>query len=87
MSVVATGVVAGLLGTILMDLLNDLVARTGMLLKLDVRIIGRMAVGWTHGHFRYGNPGEIEPVNAERLYGIVTHYLIGVGLAVGVGLM
>lgn len=79
---VVTGVVAGLLGTLAMDLLNKLVARTGMLLRIDVRILGRMAVGWTRGRFRYGHPEEMEPVNAERLYGFATHYLIGVGLAV-----
>ena len=82
MAVVVTGVVAGLLGTLVMDLLNNLVARTGMFLKIDVRMIGRMAVGWRRGRFRYGNPGELEPVRAERLYGVATHYLIGVGLAV-----
>ena len=79
--VVVTGVVAGLLGTLVMDLLNKIVARTGMFLRIDLRMIGRMAVGWTRGQFRYTNPGEMEPVNAERLYGFVAHYLIGVGLA------
>jgi hypothetical protein len=81
-AVVVTGVVAGLLGTLAMDLLNNLVARTGMLLRIDVRLIGRMAAGWRRGRFRYGNPEEMEPVNAERMYGFATHYLIGVGLAV-----
>ncbi len=65
-----------------MDLLNNLVARTGMFLRIDVRMIGRMAVGWRRGRFRYGNPEEMEPVYAERMYGFATHYLIGVGLAV-----
>jgi hypothetical protein len=81
MAAVVTGVVAGFLGTLVMDLLNNLVARTGMLLRIDVRMIGRMAVGWTRGRFRYSNPQQMEPVNAERLYGLATHYLIGVGLA------
>jgi hypothetical protein len=82
MGIVVPGVVAGLLGTLAMDVSNSLGARTGMLLKIDVRMIGRMSVGWTHGRFRYRNPGEMKAVNAERLYGLVTHYLIGVGLAV-----
>ena len=82
MTVVVTGVVAGLLGTLVMDLLNNLVARTGMFLRIDVRMIGRMAVGWTRGRFRYRSPEEMEPVKAEGLYGFATHYLIGVGLAV-----
>jgi len=79
---VLTGVVAGLLGTLAMDLLNGLVARTGMFLKTDVRMIGRMAAGWRRGRFRYRSPEEMEPVDAERMYGFAAHYLIGVGLAV-----
>jgi uncharacterized membrane protein YeaQ/YmgE (transglycosylase-associated protein family) len=82
MGLVVTGVVAGLLGTLAMDLLNNLVARTGMFLKIDVGMIGRIAVGWAHGRFSHGHPGEIEQVASEGLYGYVTHYLIGVGLAV-----
>jgi len=81
MGLVVTGAVAGVLGTLAMDLLNDLVARTGMLLKIDVRMIGRMAVGWTHGRFRYGHPGEMKQVANEMLHGYVTHYVIGLGLA------
>ncbi|UCC83430.1 MAG: DUF2938 family protein [Gemmatimonadota bacterium] len=82
MDLVVTGVVAGVFGTLAMDLLNNLVARTGMLLKIDVGMIGRMAVGWAHGRFRYGHPGEMEQGAHEMLYGYVTHYIIGVGLAV-----
>jgi uncharacterized membrane protein YeaQ/YmgE (transglycosylase-associated protein family) len=62
MNVVVTGFVAGVLGTLAMDLLNNLVARTGLFLKIDVAMIGRMAAGWTHGRFRYGHPDEMEQV-------------------------
>jgi uncharacterized membrane protein YeaQ/YmgE (transglycosylase-associated protein family) len=82
MDLVVTGVVAGVLGTLAMDLLNHLCARTGMISKIDVGMIGRMAVGWARGRFRYGHPSEVEQVANEMLYGYVTHYTIGVGLAV-----
>ena len=82
MDLVVAGVVAGVLGTLAMDSLNHLFARSGMLLKIDVGMIGRMAVGWAHGRFCYRSPGELEQVANERLYGYVTHYAIGVGLAV-----
>jgi len=39
-------------------------------------------VGWAHGRFRYGNPSEMQEVANEKLYGYVTHYAIGVSLAV-----
>jgi len=82
MDLIVTGVVAGVLGTLVMDSLNNLFARTGMISKIDVGMIGRMAAGWAHGRFRYGHPSEMEQVANEFLYGYVTHYTIGVGLAV-----
>jgi len=81
MDLVVKGVVAGVLGTLAMDLLNLLFARTGMLSKIDVAMIGRMAAGWARGRFRYGHPSEMKPVADEMLYGYVTHYAIGVSLA------
>ncbi len=82
MDLVVTGVVAGVLGTLVMDSLNLLFARTWMLSKIEVGMIGRMAVGWAHGRFRYRHPSEMEQVANEMLYGYVTHYTIGMGLAV-----
>jgi hypothetical protein len=82
MGLIVTGVVAGVLGTLVMDSLNHLFARTGMLLKIDMRMIGRMSAGWTRGRFLYRHPGEMEPVANEMLVGYITHYTIGVGLAV-----
>jgi len=82
MDLVVAGVVAGVLGTLVMDSLNLLFARAGIVSRIDVGGIGRMAVGWARGRFRYGHPSEMEKVANEMLYGYVTHYTIGVGLAV-----
>jgi uncharacterized membrane protein YeaQ/YmgE (transglycosylase-associated protein family) len=82
MDLIVTGVVAGVLGTLVMDSGNRLFARTGMLSKIEVGMIGRMAVGWARGRFRYGHPSEMEQAANEMLYGYITHYIIGVGLAV-----
>ncbi len=81
MDLIVTGVVAGVLGTLVMDSLNHLFARTGMLSKIDMGMIGRMSVGWARGRFRYRHPGEMEQVANEMLYGYITHYAIGVSLA------
>ena len=62
MDLIATGIVAGLLGTLVMDSLNHLFARTRMLLKIDVRMIGRMSAGLARGRFRYRQPSEMEQV-------------------------
>jgi hypothetical protein len=81
MNLIVSAVAAGVLGTVVMDLLNHLFARTGMLLKIDMVMIGRMSAGWSRGRFSYRHPGEMEPVANEKLLGYVTHYAIGVGLA------
>ena len=82
MDLVVQGIVAGVLGTIVMDSLNLLFARAGVISKIDVGMIGRMAAGWARGRFRYGHPSEMEKVANEVPLGYVTHYSIGVGLAV-----
>ena len=82
LDLVVTGVAAGVLGTLVMDSLNHLFSRTGMLLKIDIGMIGRMSTGWTRGRFRYRHPDEMEQVANELLYGYITHFTIGVGLAV-----
>jgi Protein of unknown function (DUF2938) len=82
MELIVTGVVAGVLGTLVMDSLNHLFARTGMLSRIEVKMIGRMSAGWAHGRFRYSHPGEMGQVAKEMLYGYITHYAIGVVLAV-----
>ena len=81
MGLIVKGVLAGVLGTLMMDSLNHLFSRNGMISKIDVGMIGRMAVGWANGHFRYGHPSEMKQVVNEMLYGYVTHYTIGVSLA------
>ena len=42
MEIIVTGLIAGVLGTLVMDLLNFLYARIGVISKIDMRIIGRM---------------------------------------------
>jgi len=81
MDLLVTGVVAGVLGTLAMDSLNHLFARTGVLSRIEVAMIGRMSAGWARGRFCYRQPSEIEPVANETLYGYITHYAIGVVLA------
>jgi len=82
MDLVVVGVVAGVLGTLVMDLLNLLFARVGMITQMHMEVLGRMAGGWARGRFRYGHPSEMKKVANELGYGYVTHYAIGVGLAV-----
>lgn len=82
MEFIITAVVAGVSGTLAMDSLNLVFARTGVILQIDVAMIGRMAAGWVRGRFLYQHPTEMKQVANERLYGYLTHYAIGVGLAV-----
>jgi hypothetical protein len=79
---IVTGVIAGLVGTLVMDALNILVARTQLISRIDVAMIGRMAAGWARGRFCYASPSEMQQVQSEVLIGIITHYTIGVVLSV-----
>ena len=65
MNIIVKGVFAVVLGTLVMDSFNHFFARLGLISKIDVRIIGRMAAGWMHGRFRYSHPGEMEVVPNE----------------------
>jgi hypothetical protein len=82
LNLIATGVIAGIVGTIVMDCLNHLFSRTGTLSKIEPEMIGRMVVGWGRGRFVYRHPSEMEKAKYEKAYGIAAHYLIGIGLAV-----
>lgn len=75
------GVIAGFIGTLMMDALNQVGSRFGPLTRIDVATIGRMSAGWTRGRFLYRHPNEMDSVKNEKLYGYLTHYAIGVGLA------
>jgi hypothetical protein len=81
MDMLVAGLVAGILGTVFMDLGNLLFARLGLISRIDLRMIGRMAGGWVRGRFRYGHPSEMKKIENEAFYGLVTHYFIGFGLA------
>jgi len=82
MDLVVTGVAVGVFGTLVMDSLNHLFARNGIISKIDMGMLGRMAMGWAHGRFRYRNPSEMKQVANEKLYGYITHNIIGVSLAI-----
>jgi hypothetical protein len=82
MDLVVAGIAAGVLGTIVMDLLNHLFSRSGLILRIDIGGIGRMSSGWARGRFTYGSPSEMVPVANEVVIGYFSHYAIGLGLAV-----
>ncbi len=82
LAAVVTGAFAGVVGTLVMDALNVLVSRAGWISRIDVATIGRMAAGWGRGRFVYSHPSEMPPVRNEVPLGILTHYTIGVVLAV-----
>ena len=72
----------GVIATIVMDILNLIFARLGIISKIEVNMIGRMAAGWLKGRFFYKHPDEMEESAHEVLYGYIAHYMIGIALAV-----
>ena len=81
MEIVANAIFVGVLGTIAMDLLNHAFSKAGILVKIDVKMIGRTAAGWVHGRFFYADPSELKSISNEGIYGYIAHYMIGIGLA------
>ena len=73
----------GILATAAMDLFN----LTGKHLRLhrggSYALIGRWISGFFKGHFRYQNILQTPPRHNEVIVGIVSHYGIGIGLALG----
>lgn len=82
MELVLMGVTAGVSGTLVMDVLNLLLARIGILAQIDVRMIGKASYGWMRGRFLYEHPSELPQISGALVRGYVTHYLIGVTLAI-----
>jgi hypothetical protein len=81
METMIIGFISGVIGTLVMDLFNFLFSRIGIIAKIDIRMIGRMAAGWLRGRFIYESPAEMKQVANEKLLGFVTHYAIGISLA------
>jgi hypothetical protein len=82
MNLILMVLTVGIFGTVVMDILNLFFARIGIISKIEVNAIGRMAVGWTHGRFFYKHPSEMDEVAHEVLIGYIAHYSIGIGLAI-----
>lgn len=81
MKLIGAGIFIGVVGTIVMDIGNILFSRVGLITRIDMKLLGRMAGGWLRGRFVYGHPDEMTPVAREMFLGVVTHYGIGIGLA------
>ena len=81
MDLIITSIATGVMGTLVMDLFNLMFARAGVITQIDIKMIGRMAVGWARGRLRYSNPSEIKIIPNEILFGFAAHYLIGISLA------
>lgn len=78
---VITGIGVGVIGTIVMDILNFVFARVRIISKIEISMIGRMTAGWLRGRLFYNNPAEMKQVKNEKFIGILSHYMIGISLA------
>ena len=81
MNLILLGIMAGIAGTLVMDAMNYLLSRGGLLQEIDIRMIGRMSAGWSRGRFRYQHPQEMQESGGEWVLGWITHYAISVMFA------
>ena len=82
MYLVLSGIITGVIGTLLMDLFNHFLSRIGAITKIDFGMIGRISAGWMRMRFLYRHPDEIQHVLHEKIYGAISHYCIGIVFAV-----
>lgn len=75
------GVAGGIVGTFVMDALNSLCVRIGLLVPIDHRMIGRLACGWLQGRYVHEHPEAVPSVDNEIAWGYGAHYFIGITLA------
>lgn len=80
-SVFISSVALGVFSTLLMDLSNFLARRFKIHLGGSYALIGRWIGGFFRGRFAYSCILKESPRKHEVLIGIISHYLIGVGLA------
>jgi len=73
----------GLGATLVMDLWNLFLKRALGIPSLDLCLLGRWVLHMPSGQFRHARIGAAAPKRFERSVGWITHYSIGVSLAVG----
>jgi MFS family permease len=78
---VGFGIAIGVLATLIMDQMNELVSGWKWIAHTDRRFLGRVAYQWAHGRFVHDSPKQLPTVPQEAIYGILYHYGIGIILA------
>jgi hypothetical protein len=79
---ILTGVVAGAIATLVMDVLNLAAVRVGLALPVRHRTIGRVTGGWLAGRFANDGPEALPAFRGDLAWGVAAHYLIGGALGV-----
>lgn len=80
--ILASGVVMGLIATVLMDLWALILARVAGLPAANWAMVGRWVAHMPRGRFAHDAIGEADPVTGERALGWVFHYAVGVAYGV-----
>jgi len=72
--------VGGLVGSIFMDVIEEIMSKVGIQSGVKATHIGRWAHGLSKGKFYYSDIDKVAPVNNELKIAFVFHYLVGGGL-------
>lgn len=72
------GALAGISGTLLMDIASVLGGKLGVVVKPSTRFIGRWIAYFFFGKFKHNDIRRSEAKPYECQLGVITHYLIGV---------
>ena len=80
-------VIMGIVATLMMDLGNLIFASFELVYKINYSLIGVLSFGWLKGVFIYNSINDIVVTNYSYLFGVATHYFIGIIFAIPVFFM
>ena len=79
---ILTAFAMGAFATLVMDVLNYLTARTGLVGQFRPALLGRWVSHMPRGHFAHQDIRTVPPVKGELVIGELAHYTIGGTLAI-----
>ena len=74
-------IVAGIVGTVMMDIGNQLGVSASLVTKINLVFIGNLMDSWLHGHFFFSSPKEVPMMENAEIIGGLYHYGIGIVFA------
>ena len=84
---VASGIVMGVIGTLMMDIWAQILKRTAGIPSANWAMVGRWVANIPQGQLTHDNIGAVAPVPGELALGWLFHYAVGIAYGVALALI